>query len=152
MKATIQRVSSSKLWVDNELISEISTGLICYLGVGIGDTENEIKWMAKKIAGLRIFPDSADKMNLSLLDIGAEIMAVSQFTLYGDISRGFRPSFIKAEAPDKAENLYNLFCQELLNNGIKKVAKGIFGANMKIEQVNEGPVTILVEKEPGNII
>lgn len=152
MKATIQRVSSSKLWVNSELISEIGTGMICYLGVGVGDTEDEIKWMAKKIAGLRIFPDNADKMNLSLLDISGEMMVVSQFTLYGDVSKGYRPSFIKAEVPDKAENLYKLFCQELLNIGIKKVAKGVFGANMKIQQVNEGPVTILLEKEAKNTI
>jgi len=146
MKATIQRVSSSKLWANSELISEIRTGLICYLGVGIGDTENEIKWMAKKIAGLRIFPDNIDKMNLSLLDISGEIMVVSQFTLYGDCRKGRRPSFIESESGEKAKELYDTLVK-LLREDVKKVETGEFGADMQVYIQNDGPVTLLLDSK-----
>ena len=145
MKALIQRVEKAALSVDNKLVSEISKGIVCYLGIGKGDTDENLKWLAKKTAGLRIFPDEMGKMNLSILDMGYEIMVVSQFTLYGDVSRGYRPSFIDAELPEVANAMYEKFCSELMALGVKKVAKGIFGADMHINQSNSGPVTIMID-------
>ena len=145
MKALIQRVDQASLTVDNKLISEISKGLVCYLGIGKGDTDENLKWLAKKTAGLRIFPDEMGKMNYSILDLGYEILVVSQFTLYGDIRRGYRPSFTDAELPEKANEMYEQFCSELTSLGVKKVAKGVFGADMHINQSNSGPVTIMLD-------
>ncbi|NLM18178.1 MAG: D-tyrosyl-tRNA(Tyr) deacylase [Candidatus Riflebacteria bacterium] len=145
MKTVVQRVSNASLRVDGQLISSISKGLVCYLGVGKGDTEDTVKRMARKVAGLRIFSDNEGKMNLSAKDCSYEIMAVSQFTLYGDVKKGFRPSFIGAEEPEQAKLLYECFCKELESLGIQKVARGIFGADMHIEQNNSGPVTIIIE-------
>ena len=145
MKALIQRVEKASLTVDNKLISEISKGLVCYLGIGKGDTDENLKWLAKKTAGLRIFPDEMGKMNYSILDLGYEILVVSQFTLYGDIRRGYRPSFTDAELPEKANEMYEEFCSELTSLGVKKVAKGVFGADMHINQSNSGPVTIMLD-------
>ena len=145
MKALIQRVDQASLTVDNKLISEISKGLVCYLGIGKGDTDENLKWLAKKTAGLRIFPDEMGKMNYSILDKGYEILVVSQFTLYGDIRRGYRPSFTDAELPEKANEMYEQFCSELTSLGVKKVAKGVFGADMHINQSNSGPVTIMLD-------
>ena len=146
MKAIVQRVKKADLSVDNNLVSEINEGLVVYLGVGKGDTYEKMQWMAKKVAGLRIFSDENGKMNLSAKDIKGEILVVSQFTLYGDIKNGYRPSFIEAEEPTKAKEIYDKFCTELVNLGITKVGKGIFGANMTINQTNSGPVTIILEK------
>ena len=145
MKALIQRVDQASLTVDNKLISEISKGVVCYLGIGKGDTDENLKWLAKKTAGLRIFPDEMGKMNYSILDKGYEILVVSQFTLYGDIRRGYRPSFTDAELPEKANEMYEQFCSELTSLGVKKVAKGVFGADMHINQSNSGPVTIMLD-------
>lgn len=151
MKAIVQRVRQASLWVDAQQISEISTGLVCYLGVGRGDSDKEMQWLARKIAGLRIFPDQAGKMNLSVKDCNYEILVVSQFTLYGDIRNGFRPSFIEAETPDLAEKMYERFCLELKTLGVKKVAMGVFGGDMLIEQVNNGPVTIILDSSVRNL-
>lgn len=145
MKAVIQRVNQAVLSVDNQEISRIACGLVCYLGVGKGDTEAEMKWLARKVAGLRIFPDENGKMNLSAVNIQADILVVSQFTLFGDIRNGFRPSFTSAESPEPAEKMYEQFCHELSANGVKTVAKGVFAADMKIDQVNQGPVTIILD-------
>ncbi len=145
MKALIQRVDQASLPVDNKLLSEISKGLVCYMGIGKGDTDETLKWLAKKTAGLRIFPDEMGKMNYSILDLGYEILVVSQFTLYGDIRRGYRPSFTDAELPEKANEMYEEFCSELISLGVKKVAKGVFGADMHINQSNSGPVTIMLD-------
>ena len=147
MRAIVQRVKDAVLTVNHQKISEINSGLVVYLGIGKGDTIKEMQWMAKKIAGLRVFSDENGKMNLSAKDIGAEIMVVSQFTLYGDIRNGYRPSFIEAEEPAKANEMYEKFCDELAISGIKKVAKGVFGADMTIQQTNSGPVTIILEKQ-----
>ena len=144
MKAVVQRVKRTTLSVDGELISEIPFGLTVFLGVKVGDTEKEAAYLAKKIAGLRIFEDENGKMNLSVKDVGGEVLLVSQFTLYGDASHGNRPSFTLAERPEKAEPLYQYAVQELSSYGVT-VKKGIFGADMKIEQYNDGPVTILLE-------
>ncbi len=147
MKALVQRVENAALSVDNKLVSEIGKGLVCFLGVGKGDSEADLKWLAKKVAGLRIFEDENGKMNLSAKDQGFDILVVSQFTLYGDIRNGYRPSFINAELPDIANKMYENFCVELSNLGIKKVAKGVFGAHMHIIQHNSGPVTIMLDSK-----
>lgn len=144
MKAVVQRVKQTRLSVDGVLISEIPFGLTVFLGVKVGDTEKEAAYIAKKIAGLRIFEDENGKMNLSVKDVGGEVLLVSQFTLYGDASRGNRPSFTLAERPERAEPLYEYAVKELSSYGIP-VKKGVFGADMKIEQFNDGPVTILLE-------
>ena len=144
MKAVVQRVKKTTLSVEGELISEIPFGLTVFLGVKVGDTEKEAAYLAKKIAGLRIFEDENGKMNLSVKDVGGEVLLVSQFTLYGDASHGNRPSFTLAERPEKAEPLYEYTVKELSSYGVT-VKKGVFGADMKIEQYNDGPVTILLE-------
>ena len=144
MKAVVQRVKQTRLSVDGKTVSEIPFGLTVFLGVKVGDTEKEGAYIAKKIAGLRIFEDENGKMNLSVKDVGGEVLLVSQFTLYGDASHGNRPSFTLAERPEKAEPLYEYTVKELSAYGIP-VKKGVFGADMKIEQYNDGPVTILLE-------
>ena len=146
MRAVVQRVKSTKLSVDGELISEIPFGLTVFLGVKVGDTEEQADFLMKKIAGLRIFEDEQGKMNLSVKDVGGEVLLVSQFTLYGDAKKGFRPSFSDAERPERAEALYEYAVKQLQAQGVV-VKKGVFGADMKIEQLNDGPVTILLEKE-----
>ena len=144
MRAVIQRVKHTTLSVDGRLVSEIPFGLAVYLGVKVGDTDEMPAAMAKKIAALRIFEDENGKMNLSVGDIGGEIMLSSQFTLYGDCSHGNRPSFIAAERPERANALYEATRDELISRGMT-VKTGIFGADMKIEQFNDGPVTIIYE-------
>ena len=144
MKAVIQRVKRTSLKVDGELISEIPCGLAVYLGVKAGDVPAKAEAMAKKIAALRIFEDGNGKMNLSVADAGGEILLISQFTLYGDCSHGNRPSFTEAERPEAANALYELTARKLRENGMT-VKTGVFGADMKIEQFNDGPVTILYD-------
>ncbi len=144
MRAVIQRVKHTTLSVDGRLVSEIPFGLAVYLGVKVGDTDEMPAAMAKKIAALRIFEDENGKMNLSVGDVGGEVMLISQFTLYGDCSHGNRPSFIAAERPERANALYETTRDELISRGMT-VKTGIFGADMKIEQFNDGPVTIIYE-------
>ena len=146
MKAVIQRVSEATLKVDGELISNIEKGFLVLLGVEIGDTEEEMKKLSAKISKLRIFEDENGKMNLSLKDIGGEIMCVSQFTLLADCKHGNRPSFINAEKPEIANSLYQKMCESLANDG-HSVKRGIFGADMKITFTNDGPVTILLDSK-----
>lgn len=145
MKAVVQRVLKASLSVDNEVVSEISEGLVCYLGIAKGDNEDDLRWMVKKIVGLRIFADSEGKMNLSLFDCSLQILVVSQFTLLGNVKKGFRPSFIDAEEPSIARRMYEKFCNELENANIKKVSRGVFAADMIISQINSGPVTIQLD-------
>lgn len=144
MKAVIQRVKQTSLKVDGRLISEIPFGLAVYLGVKCGDCKSQAELMAKKISKLRIFEDENGKMNLSVSDVGGEILLISQFTLYGDCSHGNRPSFIEAERPEAANTLYEYTVQKLRELGMT-VKTGVFGADMKIEQFNDGPVTIIYE-------
>lgn len=144
MRAVIQRVKHTTLSVDGRLVSEIPFGLAVYLGVKVGDTDEMPAAIAKKIAALRIFEDENGKMNLSVGDVGGEVMLISQFTLYGDCSHGNRPSFIAAERPERANALYEATRDELISRGMT-VKTGIFGADMKIEQFNDGPVTIIYE-------
>ena len=144
MKAVVQRVQKTSLKVDGELISEIPFGLTVFLGIKVGDEREQADYLMRKIANLRIFEDENGKMNLSVKDVGGEILLVSQFTLYGDASHGNRPSFTLAERPEKAQPLYEYAIQALSAQGVT-VKKGVFGADMKIEQCNDGPVTILLE-------
>ena len=144
MKAVIQRVKQTSLSVNGELISQIPFGLAVYLGVKVGDTAEKALQIAKKIANMRIFCDENDKMNLSVKDVGGEVLLISQFTLYGDCSHGNRPSFTLAERPDEACALYELCATELRNLNVT-VKQGVFGADMKIQQFNDGPVTIVYE-------
>ncbi|MBR3804941.1 MAG: D-tyrosyl-tRNA(Tyr) deacylase [Clostridia bacterium] len=144
MKAVVQRVKQTSLRVSGELISEIPFGLIVYFGVKKGDTLEQAEYLANKIAKLRVFEDENGKMNKSVIDVGGEIMSVSQFTLYGDVSHGNRPSFTEAEIPAVAEPIYDYFCEKLKSNGVA-VKKGMFGADMKISQLSDGPVTIIYD-------
>lgn len=146
MKAVVQRVGRTALSVDGKQISEIPCGLTVFLGVGRGDNAAQADYLAKKIAFLRIFEDENGKMNLSVSQAGGEVLLVSQFTLYGDASHGNRPSFTMAEEPTRANELYEYTAEKLRSYGLT-VKQGVFGADMKIEQFNDGPVTILLEAE-----
>ena len=145
MKLVIQRVKSSSLYIEGSLISQIKQGLVVLIGISKSDSENVIDKLVKKLLNLRVFEDENSKMNYSILDIEGEILLVSQFTLYADTRKGNRPSFINAADPKNAEPLYNKFLEKLhivLGDNIKT---GRFGANMQIELVNDGPVTIIIE-------
>ncbi len=145
MRAVIQRVLNANLRVDGELISEIGAGYVVFLGVKKGDERTDADYFIKKIPTLRICEDENGKINRSILDVGGEILLVSQFTLYANASHGNRPDFISAEAPDKAKELYNYLAEGLKAQGIR-VKLGVFGADMKINQTNDGPFTLLLEK------
>lgn len=144
MKAVIQRVGKTSLSVDGKLVSEIPFGLAVFLGIKAGDTRAQAEATAKKVVALRIFEDSEGKMNRSVMDVGGEILLVSQFTLYGDCSHGNRPSFSHAERPEPAKALYEEVAEHMRGYGVT-VKTGVFGADMKIQQFNDGPVSILYE-------
>lgn len=146
MRAVVQRVSRASVRVESKTVGEIGRGLVVLLGVANGDTAETAEYMAEKVATLRIFADTADKMNLSVEEIGGAVLAVSQFTLFGDVRKGRRPSFITAARPDSAIPLYESFVQKLRARGLR-VECGIFGAMMEVELVNDGPVTILLDSE-----
>ena len=147
MKAVIQRVKHSSVTVDGELISKINNGFMILLGVMEGDTEEDANKLVKKIPNLRIFEDDNGKMNLSLLDTLGEILLVSQFTLCADCSHGRSPSFIKSAPPKEANALYEYVADELKKAGVKDVKTGIFGADMKVDLLNDGPVTIILDSK-----
>lgn len=142
MKAILQRVTSASVEVEGKITGEIKNGFLVLLGVAQGDTEKEADALAAKISTLRVFTDDNDKMNLSLADINGGVLVISNFTLYADCSHGRRPSFIAAARPEVAEPLYEYFCKKLSDNGVAVVEKGIFGADMKVSLLNDGPVTI----------
>ena len=146
MKAVVQRVLSANLKVDGELISKIGKGPVVFLGIGQGDDEKALEKLGQKIAKLRIFEDEQGKMNLSIKDISGEILLVSQFTLYADCKHGNRPSFITAEKPEKANKLYQDM-KTLLEKEDISVKMGVFGADMKIDALNDGPVTIILNSD-----
>ncbi len=145
MKAVIQRVTSASVIVEGEKISEIKHGLLILLGINPTDTFEDIQWLSNKIANLRIFNDDQDVMNLSLLQIEGEAIVVSQFTLMANTKKGNRPSYIKAAKPDIAIPLYEQFILQFETDLKKKVGTGIFGADMKIDLQNDGPVTIIID-------
>lgn len=144
MRAVVQRVSHSEVTVDGKTTGKIKKGLLVLLGVTHGDTSKDVDYIVDKTVNLRIFEDENDKMNLSLKDIGGEMLAVSQFTLYGDCRKGRRPSFSSAAAPIEADKLYNEFVKKVSEQGIK-TETGEFGAHMMVDLVNDGPVTMLLE-------
>ena len=144
MKGLIQRVKCASVTIDGELYSAINNGILVLLGVEKGDEKENAEKLADKICKLRIFEDENEKMNLSVQDVGGEILVVSQFTLAGDCKKGTRPSFDKAELPQKANELYEYFTQLIMERGIS-VKTGVFGAMMDVELVNDGPVTFMLE-------
>ena len=144
MRAVVQRVSRAKVTVNGEVTGEIGSGLLVLLGVGQGDTRLAADYLAEKIIGLRIFEDSDGKMNLSVVDIGGAILAVSQFTLYGDVRRGKRPSFDGAAPPQQARELYEYFVEKIRAAGLR-CETGRFQEMMRVELANEGPVTIMID-------
>lgn len=147
MKAVIQRVSFAQVKVDGETVGSIDEGLLVLLGVHENDTEREADVLAAKVSGLRIFTDENDKMNLSLADINGSVLVISNFTLYGDCSHGRRPSFFTAARPEKADPLYEYFCKKLKDNSVANVQKGVFGADMKVSLLNDGPVTLVIDTD-----
>lgn len=147
MRAVVQRVTSSKVSVDGKIVGEIGKGFNVLLGVVEGDTDEQAILLAGKIARLRVFEDENGKMNLSVNDVGGEILAISQFTLCADCKKGNRPSFTLSAAPDEANRLYELFCSELSANGVRNVEKSIFGADMAVDIANDGPVTIMLDTD-----
>ena len=144
MRAVVQRVKTAKVVVGSEIVGKIDSGLLIFLGVGVGDTVDDADYIASKIANLRIFSDANEKMNLSLMETGGEALVVSQFTLWGDCRKGRRPSFIEAARPEKANGLYEHFISLVKGKGIT-VATGKFQEMMDVHLVNDGPVTILID-------
>ena len=145
MRAVVQRVSQASVTVDDQVVGSIGHGLMILVGVTHDDGPDQADWLARKAAGLRIFEDSAGKMNLSLLDVEGQALVVSQFTLYGDIRKGRRPSFVDAADPEIAAPLIQRFAQTLQQHGIP-VEMGVFGAHMRVEIHNDGPVTLILER------
>ncbi len=145
MRAVIQRVSRASVTVDDKMVSSIDNGLLVLLGIEDADSEEDIEWLSRKIANLRIFSDANDVMNQSVLDVGGDAIVVSQFTLHATTKKGNRPSYIKAAKPPIAIPLYEKFVQQLEQDLDKKVGTGIFGADMKVALLNDGPVTIVID-------
>lgn len=146
MKAVLQRAKHASVTVDHSVIGQIDNGLVILLGVTHDDTIDDINFLVKKIINLRIFEDEEGKMNLSLKDVGGEILSISQFTLYGDTSKGRRPNFLQSAKPDQAKALYEQFNQILSDNGIS-VETGVFGAMMDVQLTNHGPVTFILDSK-----
>ena len=145
MRCVVQKVLSSSVTVDGKLINKIDKGLTVLVGFTHDDTESDIDWMVRKVVNLRVFEDENDVMNLSILDVGGEILSISQFTLYGDPKKGNRPSYINALGGEKAEPMYELFNKKL--NEHVKTYGGVFGADMKVEILNDGPCTIIIDSK-----
>ncbi len=146
MRAVVQRVSRASVKVDGAVVGEIGKGLLVLLGVALDDTESDADYLVEKIVGLRVFEDAEEKMNLSVKDAGGAVLAVSQFTLYGDVRRGKRPSFDAAARPEQAKKLYEYFVEKVRGTGLKSET-GTFQAMMKVELANEGPVTIMIDSK-----
>ncbi len=146
MRAVLQRVSEARVRIDGQVFGEIGRGLLVLLGVAPTDTPAQAQWLADKVVGLRIFADAEDKMNLAVADVGGSVLIVSQFTLYGDCAKGRRPSFIGAALPDVAIPLYEVFIDAVKAQGVP-VATGRFGAMMRVELVNDGPVTLILDSK-----
>ena len=148
MKAVIQRCLKAKVEVDNKVVGNIDKGFVVFLGVGKDDTDEDLQYLVRKISGLRIFEDENQKMNKSISQVEGEMLVISNFTLYANTSRGFRPDFINSMMPQRAEEYVNHFIEECRKtNCFKKINSGIFGADMKVSVENDGPVTIIIESE-----
>jgi len=151
LKAVVQRVKEANVTVNGEIVGKIDKGLLVLLGVTHGDTEQDIDVIANKLVNLRIFEDDEQKMNLSLLDVGGSVLSVSQFTLYGDIRKGRRPSFVNAAEPTFAEEMYEKFNEKVRSYDIH-VETGSFGAMMEVSLINDGPVTFVIETIDGKLV
>lgn len=147
MRVVLQRVSRGEVRIDGEVVGSIGRGHVLLVGFTYGDGAEQVEWMADKVVGLRVFGDDEGKMNLSIEDVGGELLVVSQFTLYGDTRKGRRPSFVRAAPPDEAIPLYDHFVKALRARGVSKVETGEFGAMMEVDLVNDGPVTLVLERE-----
>lgn len=147
MRVVVQRVLRAGVGVEGELVSSIEKGLLILVGIEDGDTDDDISWLSNKICGLRIFDDEAGIMNLSVKDIGGDIIAVSQFTLHARVKKGFRPSYIDAAHPDLSIPLYESFVRQIELDFGKTIGRGVFGAHMKIDLTNDGPVTIFIDSK-----
>lgn len=147
MRILIQRVKNASVTVDNELISLINKGLLIFVGIGEDDNDEDIQWLAKKIANIRLFDDKNGVMNKSVIDINGEVLAVSQFTLMASTKKGNRPSYIKAAKPEISVPLYEKFCTETEIAINKPIKRGVFGADMKVDLLNDGPVTIFIDSK-----
>ena len=145
MKLVIQKVKNESVEVDEKIVGKIKKGFLVLIGIKVGDTKEQADYLVKKLCNLRVFADENGKMNLSLKSVEGQLLIVSQFTLYGDCNNGNRPSFIEAAKPEEAIPLYEYFCEECAKQGLE-VQKGIFGADMKVRLLNDGPVTIVIEK------
>ena len=145
MRVVIQRVSKASVTVENKTVSSIGRGLLIFVGIESVDDESDIEWITSKITGLRIFADADEKMNRDVCDIAGELLVISQFTLHASTKKGNRPSFLKAASPEIAEPLYRRFCEALDAKLGRPVGRGIFGADMKVSLVNDGPVTIFID-------
>ena len=147
MRALLQRVSQASVEIDGEISARIGSGLLVLLGIEEADSDEDIAWLAPKIAKMRLFEDEEGKMNRSLLETGGEVLVVSQFTLHAATRKGNRPSFIRAAAPDHSEPLYEAFCTAMEKEIAKSVARGVFGADMQVGLTNDGPVTIWIDSK-----
>lgn len=152
MRAVVQRVNYARVKVDGETVGEIHKGYLVLFGAADGDTKEDADKLAAKITGLRIFDDENDKINLSLKDVGGDILCVSQFTLLADCRKGNRPSFVGAMKPDEADGMYRYFCEKCAELAGCKVERGVFGADMKVSLENDGPFTITLECREGKIL
>ncbi len=148
MRVLVQRVQEAQVSVKNQIVGSIQSGLLLFVGFCDGDGDAELNWMVRKISGLRVFSDDDGQMNRSIQDTDGEILAVSQFTLYGDCRKGRRPSFVSAMAPEEANEFFEKFVNQLSEHGISTVEKGLFGEHMEVQLINDGPVTLWLQKEP----
>ncbi|WP_047866258.1 D-aminoacyl-tRNA deacylase [Rubrobacter aplysinae] len=146
MKIVLQRVRRASVAVGDEPVSEIGPGLLLLVGVAAGDNREAADWLARKVAGLRVFSNESGRMNLSVAETGGAVLAVSQFTLLGDVRKGNRPSFVEAAPPEEARPLFDYLCERLREHGVPEVRTGRFGAMMDVELLNDGPVTLVLER------
>ena len=146
MRVVLQRVSRAEVRVDGRVVGAVGLGHLLLVGFTEGDGPEQVEWMAEKVVGLRVFPDDDGRMNRSLADVGGELLVVSQFTVYGDVRKGRRPSFVDAARPEIAVPLYERFVDVLRSRGVARVETGVFGAAMEVELVNDGPVTLVLER------
>jgi D-tyrosyl-tRNA(Tyr) deacylase len=146
VRVVLQRAARAEVRVDDAVVGAIERGHVLFVGFTDGDGDAQVEWMADKVVGLRVFPDAEGKMNRSLEDVGGDVLVVSQFTLYGDANRGRRPSFVHAARPEVATPLYRRFVEALRERGVQRVETGRFGASMQVELVNDGPVTLVLER------
>lgn len=147
MRLVIQRVKSASVTIENAVYSSINKGLLVLVGIEDADDEKDLDWLVQKLMSLRIFPDAEGKMNLSVKEVEGEILVVSQFTLHASTQKGNRPSFIKAARPEKAIPLYETFIKKLNTESVNKIKTGVFGADMQVELINDGPVTIFIDSK-----